>query len=89
MQLGLLLILLVQRLLREVQLVPLLDEVFQIIEHILLDQSQVDAQLLAMDETLDCMVKANSLYSDSSTKFLWLRIFSENYRPNPCSCRKF
>ena len=59
-----------QSLLLQEQRVPLQNELFQSVEHILLDEPQITGQFLVMNVPLNLSVKTNSLRYEKNTKFL-------------------
>jgi hypothetical protein len=60
----------VQRLLLQVKIEAVQDEVLQTVEYVLLYQPQVTRQLLVVDELLDLVVETDPLDRVSPTKFL-------------------
>ena len=57
-------------LLLQEQRIPLQNELFEPVEHILLDEPQIAGQLLVMDIPLNLSVKTYSLCYQKNTKFL-------------------
>lgn len=66
--LHLFLILHVQRLLLQIEVKTMQNEVLKAVEHVLLDEAQVAGKLFVVDELLDLVVKANALHRGKAVR---------------------